>query len=183
MRRTRLIVAVLGLGAVVMTAALPAEAKEAVRATLKTSLPLDAPPGARLAVAWTLSMTDEAWAARPFAADGIFVRVTSTSGVPGETVYATGKGGDYRATIVAPEGGIGDVEIGLVGWQSDAQGTRRADAIFPITNDPAPGAQRTSSQAVGDAGMQLWIPVLVGGSLALAALTLAARRRPLGRFG
>ena len=55
--------------------------------------------------------------------------------------------GEYEATVVVPEGGIGDVEIGLVAWRSDAAGTRRSDALFPITNDPVPGLARVDGPA------------------------------------
>lgn len=182
MRFQRSPTVLLGVAALLLAAAPPAAAKEGVEATLKTSISLDAPPGTRLPVAWTLVATSEG-DSRPFDAGGIFVRLVSTSGVPGETVYATGDRGHYTATVVVPNGGIGDVEIGLVGWQSDAEGTRRADAVFPITNDPVPGVRRSSSPAVAETGVLLWIVAFGGGSLALAALTLALRRRPLGRFG
>jgi hypothetical protein len=172
----------LGVAALFLAAAPPAAAKEGVEATLKTSISLDARPGTRLPVAWTLAATAEG-DPRPFDAGGIFVRLVSTSGVRGETVYATGDRGEYAATVVVPNGGIGDVEIGLVGWQSDAEGTRRADVIFPITNDPVRGERRSSTPAVTEGGVLLWIVAFGGGSLALAALTFALRRRPLSRFG
>jgi hypothetical protein len=182
MKRTA--VGLLGVVAVALVAALPAAAKEGVNATLKTSIPLDAPAGTRLAVAWTLAATDGQGRPRPFDAGGIFARLVSTAGVPGETVYASGHRGDYEATVVVPEGGIGDVQIGLTGWRSDANGTRRADAIFPITNDPVPGVRRLSSPTLADTDPLPWALVLVGGSLVLAVLAVALiRRRRLGRFG
>lgn len=185
MRSQPTAVVLVGVVAAALVAALPAAAKEGVNATLKTSIPLDAPAGTRLAVVWTLAAADGQGKPRPFDAGGIFVRLVSTSGVPGETVYANGDRGEYAATTVVPEGGIGDVQIGLVGWRTDANGTRRADAIFPITNDPVPGVRRLSSPlTLADADPLPWALVLVGGSLVLAGLAVAlTRRRPLGRFG
>ena len=184
MRWNRTRVVLLGLTALVLAAAPPAAAKEGVEATLKTIIPLDAPAGARIPIAWTLAATDEQGKPQPFDAGGIFMRVVSASGVPGEAVYASGGRGNYAATVVMPKGGIGDVQIGLVGWRSDENGTRRADAMFPITNDPVLGFKRLTPPAIGDTDSLPWL-VLVGvGSLALAALAVAfVRRRPLGRFG
>jgi hypothetical protein len=183
MRWNRSRVVLLGLTALVLAAPAPAAAKEGVEATLKTIIPLDAPAGARIPVAWTLAATDEHGKPQPFDAGGIFMRVVSASGVPGEAVYASGGRGNYAATIVMPKGGIGDVQIGLVGWRSDENGTRRADAIFPITNAPVSGVNRLSP-AAADTESPPWLVLVVGGSLALAALAVAfVRRRPLGRFG
>jgi hypothetical protein len=138
----RLRVALLVVAAVVVVAALTAAGKEGVKATLRTSIPLDAKPGTRLRVAWTLWYVDEEGRRQPFGASGVFVRLLSASGAGAEEGFATGgpdERGEYAATVVVPEGGIGEVKIGLRGWRSDASGTRRADALFPITNDPLPG--------------------------------------------
>jgi hypothetical protein len=171
-----------------LVAAVPAAGKDGVKATLKTSIPLDAPAGTRLDVAWTLGFVDEAGRRRPFDAGYIFARLVSTSGLPGETVYARGDRGEYAATVVVPKGGIGDIQIGLVGWQSDATGTRRADALFPITNDPVPDARRVSSPAVtgpaaeSGSGTPRWI-VIVAGGLLLSVLAVAlVRRKPFAAF-
>jgi uncharacterized protein with LGFP repeats len=65
----------LWLTALVLAAATPAAAKEGVEATLKTIIPLDAPAGARIPVAWTLAATtDEQGKPQPFDAGGIFMR-------------------------------------------------------------------------------------------------------------
>lgn len=175
---------------VALLAAVPVAAKEGVRARLATSIPLDAMPGTRLDVAWTLTSVDEDGQRRPFGASGVYVRLLSASGADAETGFAqgsTGQGstGEYTATVVVPEGGIGDVEIGLVGLMSDATGTRRADALFPITNDPVPGAARAASPASEQRGSEpadtssaQWILVGVVGSLvALAAVAVGLVRR------
>jgi hypothetical protein len=173
--------ALAAVAAFALVAALPAAAKEGVEATLERSIPLDAPAGTRIDVAWTLAYPDEQEKRQSFGAGGLFVRLLSASGAEPETAFAGGDRGTYRATVVVPEGGIGDVELDLVGWQSDDSGTRRADAIFPITNDPLPGAARLLGPAESGTGSATWTwtGTLVGGLL-LAALTVAlARRRPL----
>jgi hypothetical protein len=165
-----------GLGlfviAVALVAALPAVAKEGVKATLTTSIPLDAPAGTRLHVGWTLASPDGS----PFGAGGIFVRLASASGARAETAFARGDTGGYTATVRVPEGGIGDVVIGIRGFTSGATGTHNADVLFPITNDPVPGTIR----AAGDSNT--WIFVLVVGSLCLLAVALMWRFRNSMRF-
>jgi hypothetical protein len=188
MRTGRLAAALLVITAVALVAALPAAGKEGVKATLTANIPLDAEPGMRLKVAWTLTYVDEDARRKPFGANGVFVRLLSASGVGAETgfapigAYATG---EYATSVVVPEGGIGDVEIGLVGWASDATGTRRSDALFPITNDPVPGTLRVVSPVSEqpgsertDTGSTTWIFIGVAGSLiAFAVLAVALVRR------
>ena len=120
----------------------PAAAKEGVAATLATKIPLNAEPGSRLHVAWKLTYAEGANRGRPFGANGVFVRLRSATGARAQIGFAPDAARDdgrYSATVVVPEGGIGDVEIGLEGWTSGAGGTHRSDLIFAITNDPAPG--------------------------------------------
>jgi hypothetical protein len=162
--------AVLATAAVALVAALPAAGKEGVEATLLTRIPLDAPAGTRLEVAWRLDYLDHG-RRRPFGASGVFVRLRSAAGAS-ETGFASGNGA-YRAAVVVPKGGIGDVQIGLRGWTNDATGTHESDALFPITNDPLPGAVRSR------AGWPRWLVVLVVAPLALLALLAARQRRPV----
>jgi hypothetical protein len=157
---------------VALVAALPATGKEGVEATLLTRIPLDAPAGTRLEVAWTLAYRDHG-RRRPFGANGVFVRLRSAAGASAETGFASGNGA-YRATVVVPKGGIGDVQIGLRGWTNDAAGTRESDALFPITNDPLPGAAARS-----DTGWPRWILVLVAAPLAVLAVLVVRQRRPV----
>jgi hypothetical protein len=163
--------ALLATAAVALVAALPAAGKEGVEATLLTSIPLDAPAGTRLEVAWTLTYRDHG-RRRPFGASGVFVRLTSAAGAGTETGFTSGHG-DYTATVVVPKGGIGDVQIGLRGWTSGPNGTRESDALFPITNDPLPGAVRSR------AGWPRWLVVLVVAPLALLAVLAVRQRRPV----
>lgn len=166
---------VLGLlaAAAALVAAVPASAKEGVKATLTSGIPLDARAGNRLKVAWTLSSVDEHGRRHAFGANGVYVRLLSASGARAETgvapsgAYTTGR---YAATVVVPKGGIADVQIGLQGWTSGATGTRRADLLFPITNDPVPGVARIHP----DTGSKTWLVLVVAASmLALAVLSTA----------
>jgi hypothetical protein len=180
MRFQRSALALVATAAVALSAALPATGKDGVKATLKRSMPLDAPAGTRLDVAWTLAYVDERGKRQKFGAGGLFVRLLSASGAPPVTAFAREDHGIYRASAVVPEGGIGDVEFGLAGWQSGANGTRRADAIFPIANDPLPKGVRAAAP-VARASEVL---ILVGGALvALAVLGLRGRPGPRSRFG
>jgi hypothetical protein len=162
--------------------ALPAAAKEGVEATLTSDVPLRAEPGTPLTVRWTLSYAEDG-KRRPFEAGGLYVRLRGVSRAHTETAWAGGDRGSYWAHVTVPKSGIGDIEFGLVGWQTDARGSRRADAIFPITNDPLPG----SSSSAGSDGRGLrpaiWLLILVGTALATAAaLGLFVRRRPQPRL-
>lgn len=166
----------LGVAAVVLLAAYPAAAKEGVKATLKTPVPLDAKAGERIDLAWTLAGDD---GSGPFGASGIYVRLTAPEGAPAVTEYAGGDRGDYFASILVPKGGIGDIQIGLEGWRTDARGTRRADLTFPITNDPLPGPPRRSETSVGDGGRPEWVGVLAAAFLLAAFGAVRVRRQRL----
>jgi hypothetical protein len=166
---------VLLIGGFALIAAAPVAAKENVKATLITPIRVDAPAGERLRVAWRLAYSDERGDERPFGAGGVYVRLVSASGAA-NVGNARGDRGVYSARVVVPEGGIADVEIGLMGWRSGAGGTRRADMIFPITNDPLPGPARISIGS-GESEWLPWLLVLVAGSFAAAALVM--RRRTL----
>ena len=171
----RFALALLAVAATALSAALPAAGKEGVKATLLTRIPLDAPAGARLDVAWTLTYADHG-RRRLFGAGGVFVRLRSAAGAGAETAFANGEG-RYKTTVVVPEGGIGDVQIGLQGWTSGPDGTRESDLLFPITNDPLPGAARVSRPGTGWPGWIL-VPAVLGGLGLLAAAALVAQGRP-----
>src|SRR5262245_5797270 len=96
------------------------EAKEDITARLTGQLPLDAPQGTPVTVAWTLFARDAHGHQRLFDADrvalGVFVRLLGTSGVPPTTGYATGRAhadGRYEAQVTVPSGGMHGVQIGL----------------------------------------------------------------------
>lgn len=181
-RPGRLTVAFLAV-AVALVAPLPVGAKEGVEATFITNVPLDAEPGNRLRLAWTLTSVDEDGQRRPFGASGVYVRLLSASGAAAETGFArtdVRADGEYAATVAVPEGGIGDVKIGLVGWVSDPRGTRRSDAFFPITNDPLPGAARVGGQSGSDANAMTWILLGVAGVVLSFGIAAVVLRRRLG---
>lgn len=169
--------------------ALPAAAKDGVQATLTTSVPLDANPGPRLAIAWRLAYV-EAGKRRLFGGFGVFVGLLSASGAAAETGFADEDGGDYTATVAVPEGGIGDVEIGIRGYTSGYTSRRRSDLLFPIANDPLPGVARIASPAPAQpgserpqSGRRTWISAAVAASLIATgvAFVVAALRKPRRR--
>ncbi len=167
------------VAAAVLVGALPAAAKEGVKATLTTKIPLDAAPGTEVAVGWTLAYLDEAGRRQPFGAGEVFVRLLSASGARAETTFVDGSG-EFTANVAVPEGGIGDVRIGLRGY-SDG---RPSDMLFPITNDPLPGRRHVALPAAEtDGGSQAWVVLIVTGSLfamgIVAAVAVARRRHAL----
>jgi hypothetical protein len=166
----RFALAALAAAAAALVAALPALGKEGVKATLLTRIPLDAPAGTRLDVAWTLTYPDHG-RRRPFGAGGVFIRLRSAAGASAGTGFAGGDG-TYRATVVVPKGGIGDVQIGLQGWTSGPSGTHESNLLFPITNDPLPGAARSNRT------WPSWIVVLVAAPLAVLAVLVVRQRWP-----
>jgi hypothetical protein len=165
------------LAVAALLAAYPVAAKEGVKATLTTSVPLDAPAGTDLRVSWSLFYVDESRRRQPFGAGSVFVRLISASGAGAEEAFGATRPdttGQYSATVVVPAGGIGDVEIGLMGWRSDATGNRRGDMLFPITNDPVPGASRVASSQMSferpATGVPGWTFVLFAGVLSMLAV-------------
>jgi hypothetical protein len=155
-------------------------AKEGVKATLLTNPPLSPIPGERLHLAWTLASVQDG-KSHPFGANGVFVRLRSAAGEEPEIGFATTAAhadGRYAAMVVVPEGGIGDVEIGLRGWSSGPSGTHVSDMLFPITNDPLPGGIRiAASPSSHDSKAWLVVFLAVGGVVLGALALLAAHRR------
>jgi hypothetical protein len=171
------------VAAAVLVVALPAAAKEGVKATLTTKIPLDAAAGTHLKVSWTLTYPAENGKRKPFGANGVFVRLRSASGAKAETGFTPSGDyttGEYTANVVVPEGGVGDVEIGLRGFAEGPEGRRTSDLLFPITNDPVPvsriAVHAPRSRADGRR-RTIWILVLAGGSLAMIAALRSLRRK------
>jgi hypothetical protein len=177
MRSRRFAVAVLVTVAAALAVAVPAAGKDGVRATLITAFPVDAAAGARLDVSWQLRYVTEDGRGRPFGANGVFVRLPSATGAPAESGWAPSgsyEDGVYAATVVVPEGWIGEVEIGLRGFTSGAAGSRTADMLFPITNDP-PLRPAVEGRAGTDSAS--WPFALAGSLLWLLAVPAVALRR------
>jgi hypothetical protein len=171
MRKLWLVIA--GVFLAVALAPTAAFAKEGVKATLLTDIPLRALPGERLHLAWTLAATDGG-KTQPFGANGVFVRLRSASWSGSELGFAPSAAhadGRYAAMVVVPDGGIGDVEIGLRGWTSGPSGIHFSDVIFPITNDPLPGRLRVAA-STSSGSSKTW-PVILLAVAAFAACSLA----------
>jgi hypothetical protein len=178
----RLTLSLLVATAAAGVAVVPAAAKEGVKATLATKIPLDAKPGSRLRVAWKLIYAEGDNRGQPFGANGVFVRLRSASGARAETAFAPTADhadGEYAATVAVPKGGIGDVEIGLRGFTSGAAGTHTSDMLFPITNDPLPGSLRAASGSDDSgSGSAAWLFGAVAASLlGMGAVGVAFARR------
>ena len=124
MRRGPALVAVLfAAGAL---AAMPALAKEGVRAKLDAPVRLDAKPGRTIRVAWRL--VDENGQA--FGASGIYLRVSRCGGQPIRVPAADRGRGRFSARVKVPKGGIRKLLVGLEGWSITGGKTERADVFF-----------------------------------------------------
>jgi hypothetical protein len=163
-----------------LVAAAPAAAKEGVKATLQSKIPLAAEPGTKMEVRWTLWLVDRG-ERRPFGAGDVFVRLVSATGEGSETALTSGSG-DYAATVTIPKGGIGDVQIGLRGFSDATPKPKSADMLFPITNDPMPGPAHVATakpraSAGSDSHATAWSLVAAGGALSAFCLLVLRRAR------
>jgi hypothetical protein len=104
-----------------------AGAKEGVVARLENPAVLRSAAGTKVTLLWTLRAGKE-----PFTALGIYVRLNGGREVPA-TELQTGR---FRARLTIPRGGAKTIVIALMGWRTDANGTRRSDWRFPVANDP-----------------------------------------------
>jgi hypothetical protein len=119
-----------------LAAAAPVVGKSGMTATLLGQPRLDAKPGTQIRVAWKLSATP-AQAARGDD-DRFYVRLLSATGARSTHSYGALHGRRYVAMVRIPRGGAGDIEIRLKGWMVTPAGSRRADMLIPIANDPLP---------------------------------------------
>lgn len=117
--------------------ALPAAAKEGVRAKLDAPVRLGTAPGQTVRVTWHLVDQDGG----SFSASGIYLRVSRCGHGP-LTVRATERSpGAYSARVKVPRGGIRRMLVGLQGWRLIGDKEERADRFFRF--DP-PLARRCS---------------------------------------
>ena len=126
MRHARTLVPLL---AAALLLAVPASAKEGVRAELikPAELDLTGTPGERTRVEWRLR--DEE--GTPFGAGGIYLRVSRCGRKPLRIAARELGIGRYSATFRMPRRGVRKLMVGLEGWRSYPSGrTERADAIF-----------------------------------------------------
>lgn len=123
MRATLPLVGLLAAGALL---AMPAAAKEGVRAKLDAPVRLDTAPGKRIKVLWRLVDAE----GRPFGAGGIYLRVSRCGRGP-MRVDATRRGrGRFSARLKVPRGGIRKLVVGLGGWRIYGGRTEPADMLF-----------------------------------------------------
>jgi hypothetical protein len=173
--RTGHVTAALLVAIAALAGAAAAASKDGVRATLTTSIPLDARPGSQLDVGWTLASTDDDGRRQPFGAGGVFVRLLSASGAKAETGPAhEGATGAYTASVEVPAGGIGDVLVGIHAWTTYGP----SDSSFPITNDPLPGARHIGAPASADESgpSRTRLAVLTTGLFGALLVAAVARR-------
>src|SRR5262245_3665651 len=123
---------VIALTAAIAAALAPqVSAKDGVVARLENPAALRAPAGSHIVLAWTLRDGK-----RPFTAAGIYAVLHGRNGRTATGWALETAPGRYRARLTIPKGGVRAVRIGLEGWSTGPGGTKRADWLFPIANDP-----------------------------------------------
>jgi hypothetical protein len=123
MRPLRVLTVLVAGGALL---AMPAVAKEGVRAKLDAPIRMDAAPGKTIRVAWHL--VDEK--GRPFGARDIYLRVSRCGRRPMRIrASAHGRGG-YSARVRVSKGGIRKLLVGLEGIRIIGDRQERADMFF-----------------------------------------------------
>lgn len=107
--------------------ALPAGAKQGVRAKLEGNVRLGTTPGKTIAVAWRLVDAR----GHAFGASGIYVRVSRCGGGLRRVKARNLGDGRFSARVRVPAGGIRRLRVGLEGWRIPAGGkAQRADMLF-----------------------------------------------------
>jgi|GEM_PF-2818774 len=109
--------------------ALPASAKEGVRAKLEGTARLGAAPGTTIPVTWRLVDAD----GRAFGASGIYLRVSRCGGGVRRVKARNLGGGRFSARVVIPKSGIRTLRVGLMGWRTSGDKTQRADVLFEFS--------------------------------------------------
>jgi hypothetical protein len=184
MKRVLFVVSIVLVALGVTTPA--AWAKEGVKATLATQFPLNAKPGARIHVRWTLWYPAQSGKRQPFGGSGVFIRLRSASGDLSTTTTATFQaGGTYAATVPVPDGGLGGIQIGIHG-ETVGSTSGPADLLFPITNNPFRG-QSIVLPAGAASSPTPWLRDLLMIATAIAAAVggvfLITRLRPTAQSG
>lgn len=133
----RLPLALATLLATVALLAVPAAAKDGVRALLIEPLRLDSAPGTTLTVRWRLVAKD----GTRFGASGIYLQVARCGRRPLK-IAASVRGSGYVARVTVPRRGLRKLTVGLEGWRSTpGQPAKRADKYFqfdpPLTRNCA----------------------------------------------
>ena len=114
------------------------QAKEGVKATIRTPISSTAIEGSQIDVKWSLAVEKSG---KPFSACAVFIRLIGPTGESTEAFAECGleaAEGNYDATAIVPSGGINRIEIGVAGTMTDREGnSKRSDWLMPLTNDPA----------------------------------------------
>ena len=113
-------------------------AKEDGLAAMDAPISGDADPGSTLDVGWSTFMELEG-IRQPFTGGSVFIRLTSPDGANTNEVVGRESplgSGHFSASIVVPEGGIGEVTVGLIGEACNFGVCVRSDIIFPFVDDP-----------------------------------------------
>lgn len=113
----------------------PPVARNWVQATLTSSVAKSAPAGSSVVIRWKLWSRDQHGKLMPFDAGGLFARIVNPTHTQETTAPAHGSRGEYSARIRVPSGGIGSVQVGIMGWNT-THGRTPAPVVFPITNYP-----------------------------------------------
>jgi hypothetical protein len=196
-----IVATLLGLGLAVSAAGAVMAKGEAAKLTLDDPLPVDAPPGSEVVIAWTLGVMTGEGTTEPFSAEGVYVRLTPASGSPVEVIARQDRTGHYIASVTVPSGGLGAVVIGLQGSGCLASGEcTRADEIFmtakagsrggtlpvdpvaepPTAVQPAPQPAAMTPAPATTVALDPAVVLLavLGGAGILGALVIFRRSRP-----
>ncbi len=162
---------VLAVVAALLVVTAPVAAKGNPQAELTTTIPRDATPGSTLAVEWDAFMLASGHR-DPIMGSPIFIRLSP--GGAGKPTEARGSeqpsgSGHYVAKVVVPEGGIGRVEIGLLGEICEAgKACVRDDIMLTIVGTVVADAADPAAAKVVEAA-----PAAAATAAAVPAATVA----------
>lgn len=114
----------------------PPVARNWVQATLTRPVPTNAPAGTIVRIQWKLWSRDQHGKIVSFDAGGIFARIVNPNHTAATRAAASGQHGRYQARVRVPTGGIGAIQVGIMGWSNGPHGRKPAPDLFPITNYP-----------------------------------------------
>jgi hypothetical protein len=136
-RRTA-IAALWALAGLIVLAAGPVSAKEGGEARLDVAIPRDAEPGSTLDVGWSTFLIVDG-VEQPIYGTPVYIRLVSPDGTHTTEVRGTEQpsgSGHYVASIVVPDGGIGEVVVAMIGEACTDARCERSDFVFRLTDDP-----------------------------------------------
>jgi hypothetical protein len=154
----------------------PAAAKGDAMAALDTPIPPDADPGTELEVGWR-AWTPDGGSEWPFVGSPVFIRLISTDGGSSTEVMGLENprgSGHYLATVVVPPGGVGRVEIGLLGESCVDGRCTRSDILFELPDDQRVPAAPVPARPPPD---NVPLALAIVGAAATLSLLLGLTRR------